>query len=367
MNNSVVHRVEVRADSPYEVVIGRGVSEQVTQLIGPASQRVAVLHAPSVRGYAERVGELLQNSHTVHLHALADAEAAKTVESLASCWDFLGDAGFTRSDAVVAVGGGATTDLAGFVAASWLRGIDVVHIPTTTLAMVDAAVGGKTGINTSAGKNLVGAFHEPRGVLVDLEVLDSLPRDEHQAGLAEVIKAGFIRDTAIVDLVESRADEILDSTSSSCAEVIVRSIAVKAEVVSADLRERAGGSLSREILNYGHTLGHAIERAEGYKWRHGHAISVGMVFAAEVAQRLAMIDTELVAQHRRLLTTVGLPTNYGGNAGFDQILEVMRIDKKSRGSTLRMVLLNALGSAKLVADPPTEVLESAFAAITAPQ
>src|SRR5690606_34917492 len=198
------------------------------------------------------------------------------------CWQVMGQADFTRSDAIVAVGGGATTDLAGFVAATWLRGITVVHVPTTLLAMVDAAVGGKTGINTAEGKNLVGAFHPPAGVLCDLAALESLDRWDLVAGLAEVIKTGFIADERILELVAEHADGLrewagADATEETWAvltELIERSVRVKARVVSEDLTEQG----LREILNYGHTLGHAIELVERYQLRHGAAVAVGMVF-----------------------------------------------------------------------------------------
>ena len=197
-----------------------------------------------------------------------DGEDAKTVQVAAFCWDVLGQIGMTRSDVVVGLGGGATTDLAGWVAAGWLRGVRVIQVPTTLAAMVDAAVGGKTGVNTERGKNLVGAFHPPAGVLCDLATLSTLPPNDYIAGLAEVVKCGFIADPAILDLIE--ADPVAATRPGNPAEreLIERSVRVKAEVVGEDLTEQG----RREILNYGHTLGHAIERAERYRWRHGAAV-----------------------------------------------------------------------------------------------
>ncbi|MFD0788343.1 3-dehydroquinate synthase family protein, partial [Micromonospora azadirachtae] len=195
-------------------------------------------------------------------------------------WDRLGEAGFTRTDAVVGVGGGAVTDLAGFVAACWLRGVRWVPVATSLLGMVDAAVGGKTGINTAAGKNLVGAFHPPVGVICDLATLDSLPPADLAAGLAEVVKCGFIADPVILDLVEANPAAAVDPTGAVTRELIERAIRVKADVVSGDLRE----SGVREVLNYGHTLAHAIEKVEGYRWRHGHAVAVGVVYAGALAR-----------------------------------------------------------------------------------
>ena len=261
-----------------------------------------------------------------------------------------GQAGFTRSDAIVSVGGGATTDLAGFVAATWLRGVRVVHVPTTLLAMVDAAVGGKTGINTAEGKNLVGAIHEPSGVLCDLNSLETLPRNDLVAGMAEVVKAGFIRDTTILDLVRADPAAATDPTSPVLRELIERAIRVKADVVAGDLHETSRALGGREILNYGHTLGHAIERAERYRWRHGAAVSVGMMFVAELAflsGRLGEADVDL---HREILTSIGLPVSYGG-ASWPQLSEAMLVDKKARGSSLRFVILDAIGSPDLPRRP----------------
>ena len=211
---------------------------------------------------------------------MPDGEDAKTVPVAAFCWDVLGQIGMTRSDVVVGLGGGSTTDLAGWVAAGWLRGVRVIQVPTTLAGMVDAAVGGKTGVNTERGKNLVGAFHPPAGVLCDLATLATLPVHDYVAGLAEVVKCGFIADPVILDLIE--ADPVAAARPGNPVEreLVERSVAVKAEVVSEDLTEQG----RREILNYGHTLGHAIERAERYRWRHGAAVSIGLVYAAELSR-----------------------------------------------------------------------------------
>jgi 3-dehydroquinate synthase len=296
--------------------------------------------------------------------ALPDAEQAKTTDVLIAAWNALGAAGFTRSDAVVTVGGGATTDVGGFIAASWLRGIDVVHVPTTTLAMVDAAVGGKTGINTAAGKNLVGAFHPPAGVLVDLDVLAALPVSEHRAGLAEVVKAGLIADADLLALLEQRPHEVLDPASDAVVEAVARAVQVKADVVSADLRETPDAPVSREILNYGHTFGHAIERVEGYRWRHGDAIAVGMVFVAEVAALSGLADDALVARHRAVLTALGLPITYRGDR-WDDLRATMSIDKKARGRGLRLVLLEDVGRPRVLAAPDDALLHEAYRRVSA--
>ncbi|NNG19098.1 3-dehydroquinate synthase [Naumannella sp. ID2617S] len=351
--------VEVAAERPYRVRIGPGAVDGVAELVA-GCDRVAVLYAPAL---AERAATLADGlDAAVLLIELPDAEQAKTADVLVECWDRLAGAGFTRSDAVVGLGGGATTDLAGFVAASWLRGVRLVTVPTTVLGMVDAAVGGKTGINLAAGKNLVGAFHEPAGVLCDLSLLATLPPADLRAGLAEVIKCGFIADPTILDLVEQSSAEALDPASDRLAELITRGIRVKAEVVGGDLREATsvGARVGRELLNYGHTLGHAIERRERYRWRHGEAISVGMVYAAELAHGLGLIDEALVARHRTVLELVGLPTSYGRDA-WPELRAAMSLDKKTRGAQLRFVLLNGLASAEICAGPSEQSLQQAYA------
>jgi 3-dehydroquinate dehydratase type II len=220
------------------------------------------------------------------------------------------------------------------VAATWLRGIRVVLVPTTLLGVVDAAIGGKTAVNIDAGKNLVGAFHPPAGVLTDLAVLESLPGTEYVSGLAEVIKAGFIADPAILDLIEEDPEGAVVPHGQHARELVERAVRIKAEVVTADLRE-AG---RREILNYGHTLGHAIERVERYTIRHVEAVAIGMVYAAELALLAGRLDPPTVHRHRRVLTAVGLPTTFLPGA-WPALREAMGVDKKSRGARLRFVVL----------------------------
>ncbi|SDU88834.1 3-dehydroquinate synthase [Microlunatus sagamiharensis] len=359
-------RIRVAAERPYEVVVGRGVLGAVSGLVAGAD-RVAVLHPAALIDVAVRVvADLERAGHQVVRIDVPDAEAAKTVEVAARCWAVLGHAGFTRNDAVVGVGGGATTDLAGFVAATWLRGVDLVTVPTSLLAMVDAAVGGKTGINTAEGKNLVGVFHEPVGVVCDLDLLATLPPTDLRAGLGEVVKCGFIADPRVLELLEQDPQAALDPASPVLRELVERSVAVKARVVSADLRETTsvGGRVGRELLNYGHTLGHAVERREHFRWRHGDAVSVGMVFAAELARAAGLLDDATADRHRAVLTSLGLPTAYEPDA-FDDLLAAMALDKKTRGSTLRFVLLDGVASAQILAGPPEDLLRRAYAASVA--
>lgn len=356
--------VAVKAEQPYEVWIGEGVRDQVDALVAGAA-RAAIIHQPVLSDRAESLALHLKEkgTQTVTIE-VPPGEPAKTGQVLQDCWTRLAEAGMTRSDVVIGLGGGAATDLAGFVAATWLRGVGYISIPTTVLAMVDAAVGGKTGINIEAGKNLVGAFHEPRGVLCDLELLIGLPRAEVVSGLAEAIKCGFIADPRILDLVEQDPDEATDVTSVRFAEIVRRAVAVKAQVVSGDLREATSSAdtVGREALNYGHTLGHAIEAHQHFTWRHGEAVSIGMVFAAEVASRTSGLPRTVVERHRKVLASVDLPIAY--NAGdWDALRATMSLDKKARGTALRLVGLRDVGRVTIIDSPDEEVLRQAWATL----
>ena len=305
-------RITVAAERPYQVLVGRGLLAEVPALLGPEVQRVALLHPPTMIKTAERLSHLLTGAGLEPVRIdVPDAEAAKSVAVAERCWSILGNAGFTRSDAVVGLGGGATTDLAGFVAATWLRGVRVAMVPTSLLGMVDAAVGGKTGINTAEGKNLVGCFYEPVGVICDLDLLTTLPIPHLIAGLAEVIKCGFIAEPEILTMIESDPTAAVRPDSPILRDLVELAVSVKARVVSADLRESTstGSGVGQELLNYGHSLGHAIERREHFGWRHGDAVSVGMVFAAELARLAGRLDQETTERHRLVLSSVGLPTS----------------------------------------------------------
>ncbi|WP_405809370.1 3-dehydroquinate synthase [Streptomyces sp. NBC_01520] len=346
---------------PYEVLVGRQLLGELPQLIGDRAKRVAVLHPEALAETGEAVREdLAAQGYEAIAIQLPNAEEAKTIEVAAYCWKALGQTGFTRTDVIVGVGGGATTDVAGFVAASWLRGVRWIAVPTTVLAMVDAAVGGKTGINTAEGKNLVGAFHPPAGVLCDLAALDSLPVNDYVSGMAEIIKAGFIADPVILDLVEADPQGARTPTGPHTAELIERSIRVKAEVVSSDLKE----SGVREILNYGHTLAHAIEKNERYKWRHGAAVSIGMVFAAELGRLAGRLDDATADRHRAVLESVGLPLTYRGDQ-WPKLLENMKVDKKSRGDLLRFIVLDGIGKPTVLEGPDPAVLLAAYGEVSA--
>lgn len=353
--------VRVETAAPYDVVVADDARSHVHALLGPDVSRVAVVHPPELAGLAADVSAEIGGRRQAVRIEVPSGERAKTLDVARYCWDVLGTCGFTRSDVIIALGGGATTDLAGFVASAWLRGIGLISMPTTVLAMVDAAVGGKTGINTGAGKNLVGAFYEPRGVLCDVGTLRSLPYAEIRSGAGEIVKCGFIRDPGILDLIASAPQLALDPAKAVLPELIVRGIRVKAQTVAADLTERVrgGDDIGRESLNYGHTLGHAIERLERYAVRHGDAISVGMVFAAELAFLAGSIDEDLVTRHRTILGMLGLPLSYRPDA-YAAALEVMRVDKKTRGTTMRFVILEQLAQPRILAGPDETLIAEAF-------
>lgn len=352
-------RITVGGESPYDVVVGRDVVAAVEEMLGPGVQRVLVVRPPSVKVAASRVADAVAARADVLITHVPDREQAKTIDAVTDLWATLGANTFTRSDAIIAVGGGATTDVVGFVASTWLRGVPVIHVPTTLLGMVDAAIGGKTAINTEDGKNLVGSFYPPVGVVCDLELLATLPREDVVDGMAEVVKAGFVADPGILDIIEADPDAAIDVRGDAIRELVTRAVRFKADVVSADLRESGG----REILNYGHTLAHAIEKAEKFVWRHGHAVSVGMLFAAEVAHRAGRLDEPTLRRHRQVLESLGLPTSYD-RAPWPDLRDAMRVDKKTRGDMLRLIVLDGLARPGLLEGPHEKLLESAFAEVS---
>jgi len=354
--NTVIKVTGTAPTDNYDVVVGRGLLARLPGLLGERVKRVLVIHPRALRATGEAVREDLAAAGFTSLTAeIPDAEEGKHIQVAAFCWQVLGQNDFTRSDAIVAVGGGAVTDLGGFVAATWLRGVTVVHLPTSLLGMVDASVGGKTGINTAEGKNLVGAFHPPAGVLVDLDTLDTLPPNELLSGMAEVVKCGFIADPAILDLIEAHPEAVKDPRSDVLRELIERAITVKARVVSEDLTEKG----LRETLNYGHTLGHAIEHAERYSWRHGAAVSVGMMFAAELARSVGRLSDAEADRHRSILELMGLPLTYRKDR-WQALLDGMRRDKKTRGDLLRFVVLDGIGRPGMLDVPDPSLLFAAY-------
>lgn len=337
--------VPVSAQTDYCVRIGWGTTSLLAGALSKEGEKAFLVLPETMVDFAGPVmGELRRAGKQVVVFTHPEGESSKDLSVVARAWDLMGEERIGRKDTVVTFGGGATTDLGGFLAATWTRGIQVVHLPTSLLAMVDASVGSKTGINTAAGKNLVGAFHDPRAVLIDLNYLATLPAEEYVAGLAEVVKAGFIGDEEILRLVEANPKLGVREWGTGegrdvLAELVVRSVQLKARVVGEDRLE--GGV--REHLNYGHTLGHAIEKQEQFRVRHGEAVAMGAVFAAYLARHLRLIGDETVSRHEILFSSVGLPTRYDGE--IEPLLAAMRSDKKTRGRDLRFALLHSGGMA----------------------
>jgi 3-dehydroquinate synthase len=340
----------------YEVVIGRAMLHDVVDSIDAKVAKILLVHQTALQVSADALAEALRSAgFEVFQAAVPDGEDAKRIEVASWCWGLMGQSDFTRTDLVIGFGGGAVTDLAGFVASTWLRGVPLIQVPTTLLGMVDAAIGGKTGINTAEGKNLVGSFYTPSKVLCDLDTLSTLPRNELLAGFGEVVKYGFIADERILELLEQDLDAATDIQSDVFAEIVERCVAIKARVVSEDFKE-AG---LREILNYGHTLGHSLELAERYQWRHGAAISVGMMFVAELSRLAGRLSDDVVERHRNILQSLGLPTKYEA-AKWNALLAGMQRDKKSRAGTLRFVVLDDVAKPTIMTAPATELLFAAY-------
>src|SRR6266508_3365735 len=341
----------------YPVWIGCGLLGRLDGLLPPlpGAEAAAVVHAPPVAHLADRVGQALARlGLAVHPLEVPAGEAAKRLDVVAGLYERLAQVPTHRADPVVAVGGGATTDVAGFAAATWLRGVPLVNLPTTLLGMVDAAIGGKTGIDVPAGKNLVGAFHQPLAVVADLDALAGLPPVEVRSGLAEVAKAGLVAALAGVAGPAAAGDP------EALAPLVEAAIRVKVAVVAADEREAAApGSVSRLILNYGHTLGHALERLAGYRGlRHGEAVALGMVFAARVAEAVGLAAPGLAGGHVELLRAVGLPVG-GVQLDPEAVLAAMATDKKHHKGP-RLVLLRDVGAPAIVPAPERGVLVAAI-------
>lgn len=351
--------VEVQGQSPYPVFVAAGAAKRIPSLIPGDATRVFLVHPTGLEFIAEPIATAVRQAGAeVISFAHPQGEAGKTYAVAEQGWDAMGEARIGRRDVVLSVGGGATTDLGGFLAATWLRGVRNINVATTVLGMVDAAVGGKTGINTPGGKNLVGSFYDPTAVVCDIDFISTLPQADYAAGLAEAIKCGFIADPVILDLFEANPelgerDWAVTEGRTVLTEVIERAVRVKADVVGQDRTE----SNLREILNYGHTLGHAIEREEDYEARHGEAVAIGCVFAAELAESLGLLTEEEVQRHRSAFAAIGLPTSYDGSLA--RLVGHMRLDKKVRADELRFVLLWGIGKPDALKVKPGQLAEAA--------
>ncbi|MER5431833.1 3-dehydroquinate synthase family protein [Streptomyces sp. NPDC002588] len=348
--------------APYPVVLGRGLHEQAGRMLGDRAPRVAIVHPPKLAGAAGRIaGDLERTGRQVLPLVVPPGEAAKDAGVVVYLWSQLGESGFTAADAVVALGGGATVDLAGFLAATWQGGISLVLAPATPAGMVRAGVGGRSALNVPQGKNLAGVHHPPIGAVCDLDLLRSLPPAEHTASLAEIVKTGLIADPALLDLIESDPRAATDPTAERAGELIEG--ALRAQIAVAAGGAAAGdGSAgdTRVFLDYGHTLAHAVEYTESYRVRHGHAVSVGMVFAAELARAAGRLDAGDVQRHRSVLAALGLPTSHPRYA-WERLRAAFAVDGLTRGTRLGFVVLDALGSPALLEDPDPGLLDAAYA------
>lgn len=342
------------AASPYDVVVARGalraVADEIAQ-IGGVERAVVVSQAPVAAHYVEVVTAILGDAGAEPtVVEIPDGEGAKSLNTLADLYDRCAALPLRRHDVVIALGGGVVGDVAGFLAATWNRGVDVVQVPTTLLAQVDAAIGGKTGINLAAGKNLVGAFHQPAVVIADIDTLATLPPRVRTEGLGEVVKYGLIRDPTILDLVEANSQRARDGDLDLLEELVIRSVRVKAQVVAADERE-AG---ERAHLNFGHTFGHAVEALTGYAHvLHGEAVAIGMLVALDIGVRLGVTAPDLQDRARGLLDRLGLPTA-APRLDRGAVWETMARDKKARGG-VRWVLVRQPGDVVVVLAPPDVV------------
>jgi 3-dehydroquinate synthetase len=375
------------AGGGYPVLIGSGLVDRLDELLPelPGAEGAAVVSSPPLAAVAGRVGEALtRRGLAVHQLEVPVGEEAKRLAVVAGLYERLAEIPARRTDPVVAVGGGATTDVAGFAAATWLRGVPLVNVPTTVLGMVDAAVGGKTGVDLEAGKNLVGSFHQPVAVVADLDTLAGLPTAEVRSGLAEVAKAGLVGDPALAEALARSAGPAVAGDPAALAPLVEGAVRVKAAVVGADEHEdggaggdsvgrpegsgepQGGAPVGRLALNYGHTLGHALERLAGYRGlRHGEAVALGMVFAARVAEAVGLARPGLADGHVELLAAVGLPVG-GVRLDPDPVLAAMATDKKQRKG-LRLVLLRELGQPEVVTNPDRQVLVAAIRSLRNPR
>ena len=352
----------------YRVLVGRGILSKLPRemrLAGLKRRAFVVADHVMFPKVARAVQDTLEtDGFPAHLLAIPSGESIKTLDTAQHIYEWLSSQRAERGDAIVAVGGGVTGDIVGFAAATWLRGVPIVQVPTTLAAMVDASLGGKVAVNLPAGKNLDGAFHQPWVVLSDIDLLDTLPQRELAAGWAEAIKHGLILDMKLLDSIERNVESLLDLDGPLAVQVIRQSVAIKADVVSSD--EFETGDM-RVLLNYGHTIGHAIEAVTGFgKFLHGEAVSVGMMGAAKITARLGMIDPELVERQRALLESFGLPLRAPGLSA-DAVLAATRSDKKTRGGSVRWVLLEALGSATTRSDVPSNVVAEVVRELVEPE
>jgi 3-dehydroquinate synthase len=345
----------------YEIVVERGALRSLGTRLARlrVGARAAVLSVPAImRLHGKAVSESLEEAGiAVTPVELPDGEAAKTLEVAERCWNALLEAGLDRTSTVVALGGGSVGDLAGFVAATYMRGMNFVQAPTTVLAQVDASIGGKTAINHPRAKNLIGAFYQPRLVLADPTTLGTLPEREYRSGLAEIVKHGIVLDAGYFDEVEASVEPLLRRDTATLERVVAGSCQLKAGIVERDERE----SELRHVLNYGHTIGHALEAVTAYtRWAHGEAVSLGIVAEGWLAERLRLASSATLQRQERLLAAVGLPTR-APDIDAEAVIRAISRDKKARDGRVPFVLAPAIGAFRLVYDVPVDEVRGALA------
>jgi len=353
-----VVRVDL-ADRSYDIEIGIALEQTGERLskLG-LGNKIALITNPTVGGlYGRRVADSLTGSGFLVLTIeIPDGEQYKTLDSANNIYSELLQNRFDRKSALVALGGGVIGDLTGFAAATFMRGVPFVQIPTTLLAMVDSSVGGKTGVNHPLGKNMIGAFYQPKKVLMDGGVLATLPKEEFLAGMAEVIKYGVIWDEPFFDYLDANREKLLALDPGALEQVIRRSCEIKADVVSKDERENG----IRAILNFGHTVGHAVETAEHYTMRHGYAVALGMVYASRLAHRMGLCAASVPSRVERLITAYGLPAHFGAlsrTPSATELMNTMQIDKKAEGGKTKFVLPNKMGEVIVTKEWEERVLQ----------
>jgi 3-dehydroquinate synthase len=343
--------IRVIAEEDYDVLIGCSWREELRARAAERT-RCAVITTESMKS---ALGNLEAGDCEFIYCIIPDGEEGKSPDVLLKLWNWFAAAGFTRSDLVVGIGGGAITDIAGFAAATYLRGIGWIAIPTSVAGSVDAAIGGKTGANLDYGKNLVGSFHSPQAVLIDQSWFETLSDRDFAAGLAEVIKCGFIRDPQILQLIQNKDLQAVRNDEALVLELVMRAVQVKADIVSGDFKE----SFDREILNYGHTFGHAVEKHAKYSLRHGECVAIGMAFMAHLQSELGLITDEVRDLHLSILTGLELPVTYSAG-DWPELRALMSMDKKSRGNSLRFVTISEIGKTDRIADVAQGHLLSAY-------
>jgi len=350
------------AERSYEIIIQAGLLEKLGRNLKKqgVGRKVGIVTDRHVaRHYLKHSLEAIQRCGIDPVPIiLTPGEQSKTLKTVEHILDVLARHRFERSSMLLALGGGVVGDMAGFAASIYQRGIPYIQVPTTLVAQVDSSVGGKTGVDHRLGKNLIGSFYQPRAVWIDPLTLDTLPTREWVAGLAEVIKYGVIADESFFAYLQRNMSDLRRQAPRTVATVVKRSCEIKAEVVAEDERE----SDRRRILNYGHTLAHAIEKRERYKWRHGAAVSVGLVFAAELARAAGRLDDDTADRHLTVLHALGLPTTYDPDA-LGELVTIMGSDKKTRSGTLRFVVLDALAKPARLVGPDPSLLAAAYSVI----